>query len=189
MRGYFILKRILDIALAAALLFLLAIPMCFIALAIVLDSDGGAIFRQRRIGREGREFVCYKFRTMYSFAPDSCPKSRLSEPQKYVTPVGRFLRRTSLDELPQLFNVLTGDMSLVGPRPLVAEEGEIHGLRRRCGVYRIRPGITGLSQISGRDDIGDVEKVRLDRKYARNVSLGADVRIIFGTLLHAATGR
>ena len=188
MRGYFILKRILDIALAAALLFLLAIPMCFIALAIVLDSDGGAIFRQIRVGRGGREFVCYKFRTMYASAPDRCPKSMLSDPQKYVTPVGRLLRRTSLDELPQLFNVLVGDMSLVGPRPLVAEEGEIHDLRRRCGVYRLRPGITGLSQISGRDDLGDIEKVRLDTRYARSVSLGADARIILGTLRHAATG-
>lgn len=186
---YFILKRMLDILFSVLLLFLLALPMCVIALAIVLDSRGGAIFRQRRVGRDGREFVCYKFRTMYMFAPNSCPKSRLGDAHRYVTPVGRFLRRTSLDELPQLFNVLVGDMSLVGPRPLVSEEGEIHVLRQRCGVYRLRPGITGLSQINGRDDIGDIEKVRLDARYARNVSLASDARIIFGTLRHAATGR
>jgi O-antigen biosynthesis protein WbqP len=106
-----------------------------------------------------------------------------------ITKIGKILRKTSLDELPQLFNVLVGDMSLVGPRPLVVEEGEIHYLRQRCGVYRLRPGITGLSQISGRDDIGDIEKVRLDTRYVRHVSFGSDARIIFGTLRHAATGR
>ena len=184
-----IVKRMLDIFFSAILLFLLALPMCVIALAVIADTPGGAIFRQRRVGREGRAFVCYKFRTMYRSAPKSCPKSRLCEPQRYVTPVGRFLRRTSLDELPQLFNVLVGDMSLVGPRPLVAEEGEIHRLRQRCGVYRLRPGLTGLSQISGRDGIGDIEKVRLDTRYVRDVSLASDAKIIFGTLRHAATGR
>lgn len=188
-RNYFILKRILDVFFSLILLFLLALPMCLIALAVVIDSSGGAIFRQTRVGREGREFVCYKFRTMYSTAPESCPKSRLLDAKRYVTPVGAFLRRTSLDELPQLFNVLIGDMSLVGPRPLVAEEGEIHSLRMRCGVYRLRPGITGLSQISGRDDLGDIEKVRLDTRYARDMSLLSDTRIILGTLRHAATGR
>ena len=186
---YLIVKRIFDIFFSAVLMILLALPMCVIALAIVADSRGSAIFRQRRVGREGREFTCYKFRTMYTSAPVSCPKSKLCDAERYVTPVGRFLRRTSLDELPQLFNVLVGDMSLVGPRPLVAEEGEIHYLRQRCGVYRLRPGITGLSQISGRDEIGDMEKVRLDTRYVRGVSLVSDAKIILGTFRHAATGR
>ena len=189
MGRYFILKRILDIIFSVVLICLLALPMCLIALLIVVDSDGGAIFCQKRVGREGREFVCYKFRTMYMSAPPSCPKSKMGAPSIYVTPVGRFLRRTSLDELPQLFNVLLGDMSLVGPRPLIADEGEIHVLRQRCGVYELRPGITGLSQISGRDSLCDIEKVRLDARYARKMSLGVDARILLGTLRNAATGR
>ena len=189
MGGYFILKRILDIIFSVILLGLLALPMCIIALLIIADSEGGAIFRQRRVGREGREFVCYKFRTMYISAPRSCPKAKIGDSSIYVTPVGGFLRRTSLDELPQLFNVLVGDMSLVGPRPLIAEEGEIHSLRERCGVYALRPGITGLSQISGRDALGDMEKVRLDARYVRKMSLGVDARIVLGTLRNATTGR
>ena len=188
-KSYAVIKRILDVIFSALLLTLLALPMCAIGLAVALTSEGGALFLQRRVGRDGREFVCYKFRTMYLSAPRSCPKSRLFEAECYITPVGRFLRKTSLDELPQLVNVLLGDMSLVGPRPLVAEEGEIHYLRQRCGVYRLRPGITGLAQVSGRDDVSDVQKARLDVRYARNISLRYDARIIFDTLLHVATGK
>lgn len=185
-RIYPVVKRGMDIFFSVALLFLLSLPMCAIALTVAFTSEGGAIFRQRRVGREGREFICYKFRTMYITAPRSCPKARFEDAYKYVTPVGRFLRRTSLDELPQLFNVLLGNMSLVGPRPLVAEEGEIHDLRRRCGVYRVRPGITGLAQISGRDALDDMEKARLDVRYARGVSFSTDARIVLGTLLCGA---
>ena len=186
---YPILKRILDIIFSAVLIFLLALPMCVIALAIVLTSSGGAIFFQRRIGRDGREFICYKFRTMYDFAPKSCPKSKLGSADEYITPVGKFLRMTSLDELPQLFNVLMGDMSLVGPRPLVAEEGEIHILRRRCGVYGLRPGITGLAQVSGRDDVSDLQKARLDARYVRGMSFKTDVGIVLRTILNFAAGK
>ena len=170
------------------LLFFLALPMGLIAVIIRMTSSGGALFRQRRVGRGGSEFICYKFRTMYENAPKSCPKSALASAEGFVTPVGRFLRRTSLDELPQLFNVLAGDMSLVGPRPLIKEEGEIHTLRHRCGVYRLRPGITGLAQINGRDEVSDIEKARLDSKYAHTVSLSKDTSIIFKTLFNSPKG-
>ena len=186
---YSVIKRILDIFFSAALIILLSPLMLIIAAAIALSSEGGILFCQERVGVRGESFVCYKFRTMYSFAPRACPKSMLRSAEHYITPVGGILRRTSLDELPQLFNVLAGDMSLVGPRPLVAEEGEIHTLRRRCGVYGIRPGITGLAQVNGRDDISDIEKVRLDARYARGVSLRTDADIIIRTLLCAAKGR
>lgn len=187
-RSYTLLKRGLDIVLSVGLLAALGIPMLLIWVAVRLDSRGAGIFRQVRIGRNGRPFVCYKFRTMYEHAPHSCPSSKLSEPQEYVTPIGRILRRTSLDELPQLFNVLKGDMSLVGPRPLIIEEGDIHLQRRAMGVYELRPGITGLSQVSGRNAISDELKARLDRRYLEEFGLMQDVRILSRTVGRVISG-
>ena len=180
--GYLVCKRVLDILFSLLLLFFLWLPMIGIALAIRLGSSGGAIFRQIRIGREGRPFVCYKFRTMVADAPRNCPTSQMGDGAPFVTPIGRFLRKTSLDELPQLWNVLRGDMSLVGPRPLIPVEEEVHALRMRVGVYALRPGMTGLAQISGRDLLDDREKVRLDTRYLRRVSLREDARILGKTL-------
>lgn len=187
-RSYTLLKRGLDIVLSVGLLAALGIPMLLIWVAVRLDSRGAGIFRQVRIGRNGRPFVCYKFRTMYEYAPHSCPSSKLSKPQEYVTPIGRILRRTSLDELPQLFNVLKGDMSLVGPRPLIIEEGDIHLQRRAMGVYELRPGITGLSQVSGRNAISDELKARLDRRYLEEFGLMQDVRILSRTVGRVISG-
>ena len=187
-RSYTLLKRGLDIVLSVGLLAALGIPMLLIWVAVRLDSRGAGIFRQVRIGRNGRPFVCYKFRTMYEYAPHSCPSSKLSEAQEYVTPIGRILRRTSLDELPQLFNVLKGDMSLVGPRPLIIEEGDIHLQRRAMGVYELRPGITGLSQVSGRNAISDELKARLDRRYLEEFGLMQDVRILSRTVGRVISG-
>ena len=186
---YSVIKRMLDIIFSFLLIILLSPLMLIISVVIALDSEGGVLFCQERVGVGGEKFVCYKFRTMYTFAPEACPKSRLGAAECYITPFGGFLRRTSLDELPQLFNVLIGDMSLVGPRPLVEEEGEIHTLRRRCGVYGLRPGITGLAQVNGRDDLSDIEKVRLDARYARGISLRTDADIIIRTILYATKGR
>ena len=188
-RAYLFLKRALDIIFSALLLMFLCLPMIIIALAVWLTSEGGALFRQERVGRDGRVFICYKFRTMYTWAPSKCPKSGFFDAEAYITPVGRLLRRSSLDELPQLFNVLKGDMSLVGPRPLIAEEGEIHQLRQRCGVYRLRPGITGLAQVGGRDNVSDIEKARLDVRYTKELSLAKDTRILLKTVLGMMTGR
>ena len=187
-RGYAVLKRGLDISLSAVLLAALGIPMLLIWVAVRLDSRGAGIFRQVRIGRNGRPFVCYKFRTMYEYAPHSCPSARLSKPQEYVTPIGRILRRTSLDELPQLFNVLKGVMSLVGPRPLIIAEGDIHLQRRAMGVYELRPGITGLSQVSGRNAISDELKARLDRRYLEEFGLMQDVKILSSTVGRVISG-
>ena len=182
------IKRGLDIALSALLLAMLSLPMLLIWVAVRLDSEGPGIFRQIRIGRNGRPFVCYKFRTMYENAPHSCPSSRLCEAEFFVTPFGRILRRTSLDELPQLFNVLKGDMSLVGPRPLIIEEGDIHLRRRALGVYELRPGITGLSQVSGRNTISDELKARLDRRYLEELGLMQDIRILSRTVGRVISG-
>ena len=189
MRAYRFLKRALDIIFSVVLLLLLSLPMAIIALAVMLTSEGGAFFRQERVGRDGKVFICYKFRTMYRWTPPHCPKSEFFDAERYITPIGRLLRRSSLDELPQLINVLKGDMSLVGPRPLIAEEGEIHLLRQRCGVYQLRPGITGLAQVGGRDSVSDIEKARLDVRYTRELSLVNDVGILFKTAFGMMTGR
>lgn len=186
---YGIIKRILDVILSSLLILLLLLPMAFIGITIRATSEGDAIFKQRRIGIDGRVFICYKFRTMYKYAPADRPTSDFPDAQDYITPIGRILRKTSLDELPQLFNVLLGDMSLVGPRPLIENENEIHDIRRRCGVYRVRPGITGLAQVSGRDRLCDIDKARLDIRYARNMSLAGDIRILLRTATGAVRGK
>jgi O-antigen biosynthesis protein WbqP len=186
--GYRIIKRSLDVLFSVLLLLFLAFPMAVIWAAVRIDSRGGGIFRQVRIGRGGIPFVCYKFRTMYLSAPDCCPSAKLCNAERYITPVGRFLRRTSLDELPQLFNVLKGDMSLVGPRPLIAQETEVHRRRMERGVYDLRPGITGLSQVMGRDRLTDDIKAELDARYLEEFGFIQDVRIIGRTVGKVITG-
>lgn len=181
--GYTWLKRGLDILFSFLLILLLALPMGGIALLIACTSKGGFLFRQERVGKGGVPFICYKFRTMRRDAPDDCPSAELTDRTRWVTPVGAFLRKTSLDELPQLFNVLRGEMSLVGPRPLIPRERTVHEMRRRYGADRLRPGITGLSQICGRDLLDDRKKAAYDARYARRMCLGEDVRILTVTLL------
>ncbi len=187
--AYLIFKRLLDIVFSFILLLLLALPLCLLALLIMLESDGSALFCQQRVGRNGNIFVCYKLRTMYKNAPPDRPSRELSDRQELITPLGRLLRKSSLDELPQLFNVLRGDMSLVGPRPLIPEEEEIGRIRQRCGVYSVRPGLTGLAQINGRDSLSDYDKARLDTSYTRHISLSSDASILFKTLSCVITAR
>ncbi len=180
------LKRGLDLFFSICLLMFLWLPMLLIWAWIRLDTPGRGIFRQIRVGRGGKMFVCYKFRTMYTSAPPCAPSSEFAKMEKYITPSGRFLRRTSLDELPQLFNVIKGDMSLVGPRPLILSESQVHRARAERGVYDIRPGLTGLSQVSGRDGVSDELKVALDTEYLGNLSFLQDVKIIARTFGNAA---
>jgi O-antigen biosynthesis protein WbqP len=186
--AYSLIKRGLDVFFSAVLLLLLAFPMLLIWIAIRIDSPGAGFFRQERVGRDSKSFVCYKFRTMYINTPSNCPSSQLTDSQRYITRVGRLLRRTSLDELPQLFNVLKGNMSLVGPRPLIAQEHEVHDGRLRGGVYTLRPGITGLSQINGRDALSDEQKVLLDCEYLDRFGFFQDLKIVGLTLKKVVTG-
>lgn len=181
-------KRILDLVFSVILLVFLSLPMLVIAVIIRSESEGGAIFKQKRIGRRGRVFTCYKFRTMYIDAPSNCPTIKLKNSAKYITRVGAFLRRSSLDELPQLFNVIKGDMSIIGPRPLICEETEIHARRMDNGVYALRPGITGVSQINGRNLLCDEEKLRGDIYYLENVRMRLDIKILFRTFFKVAKG-
>ncbi len=179
-------KRGLDFIFALLLLIFMSFPMLVAAVAIRAESRGGALFRQERIGMGGKPFICYKFRTMYEHAPHRVPSAALVEKEKYITRVGRFLRKTSFDELPQLFNVLKGEMSIVGPRPLIGEESEIHKRRLDGGVYSLRPGITGMAQINGRDSLNNEEKYSRDRYYLENIGARLDFKIIcstFGSIL------
>lgn len=182
-------KRILDVLLSAVLLFLLAFPMFFIAVCIRCDSSGPAIFRQTRVGRDLQPFTVYKFRTMKLNAPE-CSSLELSKigREHYLTQIGRLLRRTGIDELPQLWNVLRGEMSLVGPRPVIPKEVYLTELRASLGVVGLRPGITGLAQIKGRDDRTAEEKAVLDAIYARTLSPLNDFKILYKTALAVFLG-
>ena len=175
-------KRLLDIILSFTGLLILLLPMLIIALIAYIDDPGNIIFSQKRIGRGGKEFRLYKFRTMRLDTPKYMATSDLQNPEQYITRVGKILRKLSLDEIPQLVNVLKGDMSLIGPRPLIPSEIPIHEMRTRFGVYTVRPGVTGLAQINGRDTVLPGAKVRYDVKYVEKFGIGMDLKIIFSTI-------
>lgn len=171
-----VVKRLLDILLSCVALIITALPMLLIAIAIRLDDPGPVLFRQRRIGRSqnGQEtfFSLWKFRSMKAEAPHEVPTHLLEHPEAYITRVGGFLRRTSLDELPQLFQVLTGQMSLVGPRPALWNQADLITERARYGANDIKPGLTGWAQVNGRDELTIAEKARLDGEYAAALRAG-----------------
>ncbi len=159
-----------------------------IALAVRLESAGPALHWSKRVGRGNRIFLMPKFRTMRLGTPDVATHL-LADPGQWVTPVGRFLRRTSLDELPQFWSVLIGHMSLVGPRPALFNQDDLVALRTEAGVHTLRPGVTGWAQVNGRDELPIPEKVRLDREYLERRSLAFDLAIIARTVAAAFSGR
>ncbi len=171
-------KRGLDIVLSLSAMLLL-LPLETGISLITLLSGEGVICRQQRIGQYGKPFVCYKFRTMYQNTP-VLPRSQLTHPEARLTPAGKLLRRWGLDELPQLFNVLKGDMSLIGPRPLLPEETVIHQMRSTAGVYALRPGITGMAQICGEPPPAD--KAALDKLYLHALSPAVDGALLLSTV-------
>ena len=175
------LKRAFDIVLAALACLLLALPMLLVALAIKLGDPGPVIFRQKRVGADGRLFDFYKLRSMPVDTGD-IPSDLLGQVQ--LTRVGRLIRRTSVDELPQLWNVLRGDMSLVGPRPPLPAQAELTALRRENGALACRPGLTGWAQVNSFDGMSVAEKAALDGEYARRMSLAMDLAILARTVLY-----
>ncbi len=179
---YSFIKRTFDVCVSAAALIMLSPILLILAAVIKLDSQGPVIFSQDRVGKNGNLFKIYKFRTMKVTAPSETATADLSNPYAYITRVGRILRKTSLDELPQLFNVFKGDMSLVGPRPLIKSESDVHKLRMREGVYDVRPGVTGWAQVNGRDCVPADEKVYFDKQYVIKRSIGFDLLILFKTV-------
>lgn len=175
-------KRILDFLLSLLALIVLSPLLLVLAAIIRVTSPGPVFFLQRRVGKGKTHFMIFKFRTMRTDAPKDMPTHLLEDPDVYITPVGRFLRRSSLDELPQLINILKGDMAVVGPRPALWNQFDLIEERDRYGANDVRPGLTGWAQINGRDELPIDVKARLDGEYVRRMSFGFDVRCVLGTL-------
>jgi O-antigen biosynthesis protein WbqP len=174
------LKRLTDVIISTIVVIVSLPFLLIIAAAIKLDSKGPVVFKQNRIGIDGELFEIYKFRTMFAGTPD-LPTDQMLKLASPVTRVGHLLRKTSLDEVPQLFNVLKGEMSLVGPRPALYNQTELTHKRRDAGVLRFYPGITGWAQINGRDELPDDDKVRADKWYCDNWSWWLDITIMART--------
>lgn len=177
------IKRALDFLLSLLLILLLSPALILIALAVRLTSPGPALFRQKRIGIRKTAFTIYKFRTMRTDAPKDAPTHLLNDPTRFITPVGKFLRATSLDELPQLFNILKGDMAFVGPRPALWNQYDLIAERDRYSANDVLPGLTGWAQINGRDELSIPEKARLDGEYVRKMGFLFDLKCFLGTFL------
>ena len=179
--GYRFFKRSFDFIMSAVGIAVCAVPMLIIAAAIKLDSRGPVIFTQQRVGRDGELFKIYKFRSMKTSAPSEVATKDLVDSDVHITKIGALLRKCSLDELPQLFNVLKGEMSFVGPRPLIPGETAIHKERMLGGVYEVRPGVTGWAQVNGRDDLSDELKVMYDKEYIERRSTAFDMQVLLRT--------
>ena len=176
------LKRLLAIVLSLIGIVALGWLLALLSIAVKLDSPGPVLFKQKRVGRGKSHFYILKFRTMRTDTPKDMPTHLLANPEQYITRVGRFLRKTSLDELPQLFNILLGDMSIVGPRPALWNQFDLIAERDKYGANDIRPGLTGWAQINGRDELEIEEKALLDGEYVRNLSFRFDVRCLLATV-------
>ncbi len=182
-------KRILDFIFALILFILISPVFVLLMLLIKLESKGPVFFTQRRIGKNNEEFLMYKFRSMRADTPKDVPTHLFPNPEEYVTRMGKILRKTSLDELPQLINILKGDMSFIGPRPALYNQYDLIQLRTERGIHELMPGITGWAQINGRDDLSIEEKVRLDEYYYKYRSAKLELKILFETLASVATSR
>lgn len=176
------IKRVIDIILSLLGLIILA-PLFLIAIIIIkIDDPGPAFFKQKRVGVHKSYFNLYKFRSMKMETPD-IPTHMLENPEQYITKVGAFLRKTSLDELPQMWNILKGDMSIIGPRPALWNQDDLVAERDKYGANDVRPGLTGWAQINGRDELEIPVKARLDGDYVENLRFGFDCKCFFGTIL------
>lgn len=176
------LKRFFDLLLAIFLLLILILPLVIIALIVKLTSKGPIFFIQERYGRNSRPFKLYKFRSMTDSAPQIA-NSKFTDIQNYVTPFGMFIRKTSLDELPQFWNIIKGDMSFIGPRPLAKTDEKVLSLRKQNGADQVLPGISGLAQVNGRNNLSDEDKAAYDAKYAAHLSFRVDMLLTLETLV------
>ncbi|HEL1730086.1 TPA: sugar transferase [Streptococcus suis] len=183
---YPICKRILAIVISGSAIVILSPILLLIALAIKLDSRGPVLFKQKRVGKNKKYFMIYKFRSMYVDAPSDMPTHLLKDPTAMITKVGAFLRKTSLDELPQLFNIFKGEMAIVGPRPALWNQYDLIEERDKYRANDIRPGLTGWAQINGRDELEIDEKSKLDGYYVENMGLLLDIKCFFGTFISVA---
>lgn len=183
-------KRAFDVIFCLIAVIMLAIPMLIIAILIKIDSpEEPILFKQARIGKDNIPFTILKFRSMNKNAPHQMATEDFENPEKYTTVIGKIIRKMGLDELPQLFNVLKGDMSIIGPRPLIPTEKRVLKLRDEYGASKIMPGITGLAQVHGRDEVTDENKALYDGKYALNISFFLDLSIFIKTIFDVICSR
>ena len=183
---YKFFKRTLDIVLSFIGMIVLSPFFLLLVLAIKLDSKGPVLFKQKRIGLHKKHFYLLKFRTMRIDTPKDTPTHLLENPEQWITKVGKFLRKTSLDELPQIWNIFVGDMSIIGPRPALWNQYDLIEERDRYGANDVLPGLTGWAQIHGRDELPIAKKAELDGYYVQHLSFGLDVRCFFGTIKSVA---
>ena len=183
MTGYRYIKRIIDILLSGLAIIILSPLLLILCIAIKLDSPGPIFFTQKRVGIHKTYFQIYKFRTMRTDTPKDMPTHMLTNPEQYITKTGRFLRKTSLDDLPQIFNIFKGDMSIVGPRPALWNQDDLVAERDKYGANDVTPGLTGWAQINGRDELEIPVKAKLDGEYVKKYGFTMDVRCFFGTFL------
>lgn len=176
------IKRLFDVLVAASALAVFSIPMAMIALTVSLTSAGPTLYWSKRVGRENRLFSMPKFRTMRIDTP-VVATHLLTDPSRHLTPIGGFLRKTSLDELPQFWSILVGHMSLVGPRPALFNQDDLIASRTKAGVHRLTPGLTGWAQVNGRDELEIPDKVAYDVEYGRRMSFMFDLQILIMTVI------
>ena len=176
-------KRLGDLLLSGLALLILAVPLLILGLIVKLDSKGPVLFWQKRVGMHKKIFMMPKFRSMYTETPANMPTHMLTSPDQWITPVGKVLRKTSLDELPQIFQIFSGDMSIIGPRPALWNQYDLIAERDKYGANDIRPGLTGWAQINGRDELPIDVKARLDGEYVEKLSFAFDCKCFFGTIV------
>ncbi len=174
-------KRFIDIVLSGLGLIILAIPMGIVAIAIKIEDPGPVIFKQKRVGIHKSYFSLYKFRSMKVATPD-VPTHLMEHPEQYITKVGKFIRKTSIDELPQMWNIFKGDMSIIGPRPALWNQADLLAERDKYGANDVKPGLTGWAQINGRDELEIPVKARLDGDYVKRMGICMDLRCFFGSI-------
>ena len=179
---YGVLKRFFDIILSLVAIIVFSWLLIIIAIAIVVEDKGNILFKQKRIGKNKKEFYIYKFRTMKVSTPKDVPTHLLDNPDSYITKIGGFLRKTSLDELPELANIVKGDMSIIGPRPLMARYLDYYTEEERKR-HNVRPGLSGYAQVHGRNNVDWSERMKMDIYYAEHISFGMDVKILIDTML------
>ena len=178
-----VLKRLIDIVLSGLALMALAVPLLILALIVKLDSKGPVLFWQKRVGLHKETFMMPKFRSMYTETPSDMPTHLLNDPSRWITPVGRVYRKLSIDELPQIWSIFTGKMSIIGPRPALWNQFDLIEERDKYGANDVRPGLTGWAQINGRDELEIPVKAKLDGEYVEKMSFLFDCKCFFGTIL------
>ncbi len=183
-RIYFAIKRILDIILSIIVLIILCPFLVIFSIIIKIESKGPVLFKQKRVGKNKKLFTIYKFRTMRTDTPKDMPTHMLKNAENYITKFGNIMRKTSIDELPQLFNILKGDMSIIGPRPALWNQDDLIKERDKYHANDIRPGLTGWAQVNGRDELEIPVKAKYDGEYVEKMSLWFDIKIFFKTIIN-----